>query len=500
MNLILTALFICVSLLPVVPVRAQRSTPCCEKVPVFKAYDAVWGKGSLGVWLGADAAYSVVLKESAPEGNITNDLASDISSAIGGKIGEKKVLWVFGDTFIGARGAKSRVGAKMVGNTIGIADCSGNITYNWRGVSPNSSAFFPDPGPDVRYWPNQPFMAGRILYVPLLVVNKTYTGLGFMISETRIAVINNALDAPPNKWRIRILPLLKVKDMSGATAAVVKGKYVYLFNALHNDVNLARLPMQALSKSPSGVRPYLEYLNKTNEWVSGFDAGKAKYLGLHMNSGGTLGFNSTRGFWTATYAESSSYPFKNISMASAMDLAGPWSEPRAVFTLPRHGTVVCYAGYGHRVYSSRPDEQLSVTYNCNDTKWGQLLRNMGVYFPRWTTLSLNSSPTPPAFEDAIFAPPDFKDVIFALPAPAAAVKTETPAKVEVTGAAAVQNKTGLAVQVPAIMLNEYLSPAAGNKAAPAAAVKTETPAKAEVNFYGGQKQAVSGAQASPLKK
>ena len=64
-------------------------------------------------WLGADAAYSVPL----PDG---------------------RSFWLFGDTFIAARGATTRKGARLVANTVALSSCEKGafrIGYSWRGSS-----------------------------------------------------------------------------------------------------------------------------------------------------------------------------------------------------------------------------------------------------------------------------------------------------------------------------------------------------------------------------
>ena len=100
-------------------------------------------------WLGGDAAYSVILPD-------------------------KRVMWLFGDTFIGPPWqTDTRIGSQLVSNSIGTyqTDTRG-WQYYWRvdGVLPQP--FFKNERPDEIYWPRAATLYKDTVIVFLLAGEK----------------------------------------------------------------------------------------------------------------------------------------------------------------------------------------------------------------------------------------------------------------------------------------------------------------------------------------
>jgi hypothetical protein len=165
-----------------------------------------------GGWLGGDAAYSIGLSAS-------------------------KSVWLFGDSFVGEPGRKTRIGSKMVSNTIAISSCAGgswHIRYYWRNRGAESPQPFFSSGVELfHYWPLDGFYIRGTLYVALAkIVDQPKGGpFGFEMIGVRLAKIANPLD-DPTRWAVEYLDLSDSKVAFPGVATIASGDYVYLYTVL----------------------------------------------------------------------------------------------------------------------------------------------------------------------------------------------------------------------------------------------------------------------------
>ncbi|MGB7191482.1 MAG: hypothetical protein WBD10_15200, partial [Acidobacteriaceae bacterium] len=167
------------------PIAACGQSAAAQPAPAAPPAVSGWFPYQQG-WLGADGAYSVSL-------------------------GSGRSLWFFGDTFVGAPGAKSRKQpTAFVRNTVGISQCSGQhctFKYYWRGQNTaKPGEIFAAPGKDW-FWPLDGFIYKGTLYVALMQMHADGSGaFGFAFSGSQLASIQNYTD-PPSQWTVRYQPL-----------------------------------------------------------------------------------------------------------------------------------------------------------------------------------------------------------------------------------------------------------------------------------------------------
>src|SRR5258708_14196176 len=199
-------------------------------------------------WLGGDEAFSISLNAG-------------------------RVLWLFGDSFVGSKALTSRAGATMIANTVAISTCAAgkwNIRYHYRRerASGSPQAFF-DSGTDkYRLWPLDGFVDRGSLYVFLIQVDTTGNG-SFSFKEIGaklVKVSNPASD--PTVWSIQYYDLLQGIGVVPGVSAIVAVPYVYLYIVLDrggsrsHQLILARIPLDHRD-SPS---TRLEYFSRTERW------------------------------------------------------------------------------------------------------------------------------------------------------------------------------------------------------------------------------------------
>src|SRR5262245_29675545 len=120
-------------------------------------------------WLGADAAFSVPL-------------------------GGGRVLWLFGDTFVGIGESPARRGSVMVRNTVaiqtGLDPRTAAMAFRWRTEGGRPASFFAEDG-DRWYWPLHGIrLADGTLALFLARLRATPgEGLGFVAEGWRLALV-----------------------------------------------------------------------------------------------------------------------------------------------------------------------------------------------------------------------------------------------------------------------------------------------------------------------
>jgi hypothetical protein len=179
-------------------------------------------------WLGGDAAFSVDL-------------------------GQGRVAWLFGDTFVSANASGKRAGAPMPRNTLAIQHgydpASATVDFHYRrDASGAPTAFFASPGVDRWYWPGPGVRLGGVLVLFLWRMRSSASEpLGFVNDAPVVALVRNP-DDPPEAWTFttQTLPTNPWGVFLGTGAVIVRDEHLYLLSCVepgNHDVYLARWPV-----------------------------------------------------------------------------------------------------------------------------------------------------------------------------------------------------------------------------------------------------------------
>src|SRR5438876_6968550 len=149
-------------------------------------------------WLGADGAYTVPL-------------------------GDGRILWLFGDTFVAKTERHLRSESKMVRNTVAVQrgddPTAATMTFYWRGTGDAPESFFPEDG-DRWYWPGHGIRLGRSLVLFFQRVKSTpEQGLGFEADGWRAAIIDDA-SGDPLQWNVRMIAPMTAPESIAVGAAL----------------------------------------------------------------------------------------------------------------------------------------------------------------------------------------------------------------------------------------------------------------------------------------
>ncbi len=336
-------------------------------------------------WLGADAAYSIPL-------------------------GSGKSLWLFGDTFVGARAARTRAQRTgMPRNSIGISQCDNQhctMHYYWnRMYQPHPRAFFDFAGADW-FWPLDGFIAQGSLHVVLEEMHAVGTGaFGFGNSAVILATIPN-FHEPPTRWKINYQKILS-GDLAVPGVSVVAGQsnvdpypkdpngaaWVYFFTlrkmGKRSVIALTRLPVANLSRAAQGAGSW-QYLSASDRWLPWTSPGvlpaDAKTVLNYGYTEFTVRYHPDQARWVAVAPSTILTEGRAVySMAPALD--GPWSAPQTLLQYPemKKGNpdetpnVFCYAAKEHPEFET--SGSLVFTYACNSMVEEEIFKNMDLYHP-----------------------------------------------------------------------------------------------------------------------
>ena len=351
-------------LLAAPPVFAAAKTQEC--VPAFPFKEGWWG---------ADAAYSIPL----PDG---------------------RVVWIFGDTLYGKSRHVEGDNPRMVRNSIGISTCKDgkwNIDYVIRkGAGGRFLDFFQARNRSYWYWALDGFFYRGDLWVTLVQVRNapvtTSAAFAFRISGADLAKVSN-LNASPQKWRVKIYPLVPdgVHAYPSATT-VVEGDYAYIFAAYEKKpypMLLTRIPLEGLD----APKENLQYLAKNGTWKRGLDPADAEYVMVPGASEMSVRYHPSLHKWI-TVMIAPGFPSDKILFRTAPKLTGPWTKGEIIYQIPDmqpgapaySANTFCYAAKEHPEFE--PPGKLLFTYVCNSLKVDSLATDLNIYFPKAVTIPM----------------------------------------------------------------------------------------------------------------
>ncbi len=273
-----------------------------------------------------------------------------------------RILWLFGDTWIGPVIDGAHHGARIVRNTIAIQR-GDTLEFIER-------EFFAPRGSTGWMWPLSGFRAGGKLHILLSRMDRAGRDdiWDFRFTGTCLATIDNP-GAHPDAWNIRHV------DLPGGpwgAAALVAGDTAYIYGT-HDDTGRQDRAWR-VAKVP------LARVEEVGAWTFGTTDlfwGAAPEGSVSTHDGELIAIYSDRGM------------SDRILMRTAPAPEGPWSEPRLVYRCPEAAwdpDNFCYAAKGHPEIS--PDEALVVSYCVNCSDFWKMARNAGIYRPRFVSIPL----------------------------------------------------------------------------------------------------------------
>jgi hypothetical protein len=346
---------------------AACQTPPRFTVEPLPRYDAAFDRTA--GWIGGDGAYTIAL-------------------------GPERILWLFGDSFVGWVQDGRRTGAHLINNSAAIqagtepSDASLRFVHRRRADGRPSAFLQPEDGVGW-LWPYHGVRGPSGLFLFLLQIEAAEgpAAFGFRLVSTWVGRVANP-DEAPEHWSMaqRKLPWSHAKRLFGS-AVLVRGEDCYVYGTVDSDAGgwvrkrmlVARAPADRLDDFGAW-----RFFTDTG-WVA--DVEQAGPVCDDVAGEFSVSYLPAVDRYVLVYTEGGLS--ENIALRFAPQPQGPWGPPFRVYRCPEADwdpKIFCYAGKGHPEIGAAPQE-LIVTYVTNATDLGLLEADARLYRPRFIKLT-----------------------------------------------------------------------------------------------------------------
>ncbi|MFY9168905.1 MAG: DUF4185 domain-containing protein [Desulfomonilia bacterium] len=315
-------------------------------------------------WLGGDGAYSVDL-------------------------GAARVLWLFGDSFIGPGYSRDRSEAVIVRNTVAIQrgynPAQASAAFYWNIEDGRPEAFFRSSGSSW-FWPGSGVMTGESLVIFLMEIVAADNELGFDAAGWTAVIVKNPR-AEPSRWNIQRLktPANEFGVIIGSAGSMVLDGYLYAFGTQRADhgAYLVRWP---LADAARGDLMHPQWWTRSTGWV---DQDILTHLPAPVLADAqmefTVHYEKSMGRFLEIQTEG--FPDGCLVYRRAMSLTGPWSGKQLLYCphAPKDEQVLFYAGKAHPWLEGA---DLVCTYAANSLDERRVLEGHDLYYPAFVRVSI----------------------------------------------------------------------------------------------------------------
>lgn len=307
-------------------------------------------------------------------------LGGDGASSV--DLGEGRVLWMFGDSFVDPARTGARKTSAFVRNTIavqtGYDPASASMAFVWKTKTGQPAAFFDKSG-TTWYWPASGIMLGKRLLVFLMEVRPAGNVLGFDASGWKAVWIDNPQE-PPERWRLTWLVSPQQQGLVvGSGDPILENGFLQVFAADgdNRDVYLVRWP-EAAARSGTLTAPQW-WAGEKEGWVT------VREKTAHPEpvfKNGQMEFTVEYASGLGRYLRVQTGDFLNpcLAFSTAPSLTGPWAAVACFFSPPEQGSpeLLIYAGKSHPMLAGA---DMVFSYVVNTTSFDRIFSDMAIYFP-----------------------------------------------------------------------------------------------------------------------
>jgi hypothetical protein len=314
-------------------------------------------------------------------------------------LGDGRILWLFGDSFIGKVEAGRRVDSRLVNNAAalqaGRALSRSSLRFFHRSAEDGlPAALFQPAGGTGWFWPYHGVKTDFGLYLFLLEVEAAEgpAAFGFRLVATWLAEVENPA-APPQNWSLaaRKIPWADGRRLFGSSV-LVRDDFVYVYGTVDEAVDGFVRKQVVLARAPAGrladFGAWRFYAG--GEWVA--EAERASRICEDAAGEFSVSHQPGAGHYVMVYTEGGLS--ERIVLRTAPRPEGPWGGAVSIFSCPEAGwapEIFCYAAKGHPGLSAGEGE-LIVTYVANATDFSLLEADARLYRPRFIRISFSSNP------------------------------------------------------------------------------------------------------------
>lgn len=340
--------------------------------------EAVGAKFKLSSWPAADSLFHQDPRFRGGDGAYSIDL------------GQGRILWLMGDSFIASRDNLRRNNSTMIRNCVAVQDglnpAKAKMRFTWSYDGTTPASFFKESGMNW-FWPGHGTMIGDRLLIFLMKIGPSNSVLGFHSVGWNAVLVENPAEIP-RLWNMRLLHGLpnSWNILVGSASVFLNGDYLYAYSA--EDTG----PRGAYLVRFSRDEAYLGDLSKPHWWDPDRQQWKLqseimdKPISLFENAPTefTIHFSPTMRKWIQF--QINGFGGAPIISRSASNMTGPWKKGDLEF-YPQEATtqgVLIYAAKAHPALEGSVN--LVLTYASNLLDFKKLLEEERFYYPRFLKL------------------------------------------------------------------------------------------------------------------
>jgi len=314
-------------------------------------------------WLGSDDAYSIDL-------------------------GDGRVLWLFGDSFIATGRMNHRIQSEMIRNSVAVQSgydpSTASMAFYWRTQDGEPRSFFPEED-EVWFWPGHGIVLEGKLLIFLMAIRSSSEGLGFESAGWRTVSVAN-FEEDPSEWHLRWL-----ETPENPFGLVVSGSVIRLGDTIcafcvqepDHTIHLVRWPVaQAVDEDLSQPqwwdgeetgwvaqqdlrqRPHPLFSEGQNEFTVHYEPSLDQFLEIQ-----TVGFGQA-----------------DLGFRLADAPTGEWSSVER-FYRPEEYQIPKVMIYAAKAHPHLEGADLVLTYATNSLSFTRLVVNNDLYYPRFLRAS-----------------------------------------------------------------------------------------------------------------
>lgn len=314
-------------------------------------------------WLGGDGAFSVDL-------------------------GDGRVLWMFGDSFVAKKGGATRRQSAFVRNSVAIQtgyDPSHTTIKFYSAMRRGNPIDFALSEGETWFWPLHGIRLENrlLLFYMRMARDPNKNSLGFQSLGWNAFMVDNP-DAEPSKWKLRRLDGPETQGKMLVGMSVVRDGdhvYTYVLNDVEHHAYLLRWPV-----SEAAARQ----LHSPQWWCGageGWQENPAHRQIVIRNAGSD--FSVQRDPHGVGFIEVNTAGFgaTTIVFRRAQHPEGTWSEPQKLYRPPESDAPDAFV-YGGKAHPELSGADLIVTYAANGSD-ERLATDMSIYFPRFVRVTFS---------------------------------------------------------------------------------------------------------------
>ncbi len=326
---------------------------------------------------------------------------ADVAASL--RLRDDRILWLFGDTWIGEIRAGRHTNSTMVHNTVGIQrgldPVSARLDFIHGDKGGKPAALIQPTDGNGYYWLSHGGIqtdGGLYLFMSHITNRPGDDSVWSFVSAGMVMAKVANPQAEPDQWRIKQIKVPWAEyDHAGnekvfGMPLVRAGDFIYLYGLEIDKATNNRYLLLGRVRTAA-----LEDFSAWEFYANGAwqpDFRKATRLADHLGAELSVSYLPRFKRYVLVYTENGFS--EKIMLRSAVTPAGPWSEPTVIYRTPEMGwdaSYFCYAAKAHPELS-RKDDELIVSYVCNSSDFGKMAADARIYFPKFLRVKFAAIP------------------------------------------------------------------------------------------------------------